>query len=345
MLIKILPNRILLVCLFICCVWHGCQPPPKQAINTSFYHWQTKVDFNKYELNYLQELSVKKLYLKFFDVDWDSQRGMPVPLALIQMDTQKLTPFQIVPTIFITNRTLTHLAAGQTKSLATRIVDKIKVKTSRPIAEIQIDCDWTTSTRNVFFQLLREIKSLMLPEQRLSCTIRLHQLSFPEQTGIPPVDRGMLMCYNVGKVGEWQEENSILTPNVVEQYLEAAPDYPLALDVAFPLFRWGTVFREGVLVHLINDLGAVHLTDTSRFANLSANRFEVVKSTYLDGYYLYQGDRIRIEGVTPETLMKTAKSLGKYLPIPETITWYHLDSSIINRYSHATLRSVQDQLQ
>ncbi len=319
----------------------ACRPDPAGQSATAFYHWQTHFAPDTTERQYLAELGVTKLYVKYFDVDWDAAREMPVPHAEVKMDTTRLPAHSITPTVFITNRTLSQCGTEGAPELADRIARKIIALGQPPVTEIQIDCDWTASTREAYFQLLQRLRAAFPQPLTLSVTVRLHQLRYPQRTGVPPADRGMLMCYNVGELEAWAEENSILQAETVRPYLEEAPPYPLPLDVALPLFRWGVVFRDGQLVHLINELGPEQLTDGRRFVKLADNRYEVVKSTYLDSYYLYRGDRIRTESAQPEALEKTARLLRAHLGAPATIAWYHLDTTTIKRFPYATLFAIQ----
>ena len=78
----------------------------------------------------------------------------------------------------------------------------------------------------------------------LSATIRLHQVKYYKQAGIPPVDRGMLMFYNMGKLNALTAENSIYNSNDAAGYIETVDDYPLKLDLALPAFSWAVHFRN-----------------------------------------------------------------------------------------------------
>ena len=67
----------------------------------------------------------------------------------------------------------------------------------------------------------------------LSATIRLHQLKFIGESGIPPVDKGLLMCYNMGDLHRLRISNSILETAELKKYIKQLSVYPLKLDVAF----------------------------------------------------------------------------------------------------------------
>ncbi|MBK8703649.1 MAG: hypothetical protein IPN33_08470 [Saprospiraceae bacterium] len=66
----------------------------------------------------------------------------------------------------------------------------------------------------------------------------------------------------------------------------------------------------------------------------------MIKSTYLDGNYLYRGDRIRVETVAPKEMRQAAGLLQRSLRRePRTVALYHLDSLLIKRYSYVQLDS------
>jgi len=54
---------------------------------------------------------------------------------------------------------------------------------------------------------------------------------------VPPVDKGLLMFYNMGKISpDLNARNSIYNRADAEAYLESLPNYRLSLDVALPVF-------------------------------------------------------------------------------------------------------------
>lgn len=325
----------------------GCGKKTARQVRPAFYHWKSNLQLTRVEKNYLDALGVGRLYVKCFDVDWDAATGQPVPLAVLEMDTAGLAGLQLVPTVFITNRCLLNLPVGGEPALAGRIFDKIAALWPSgllPVGEVQFDCDWTAQTRDRFFGLLTAFKaqaaSAPVPgfdsQLTISATIRLHQLKYPEQTGVPPADRGMLMCYNMGDLDSWETGNSVFDLSVLAEYLDGktlASGYPLPLDVALPLYRWGGVYRDGRLVQLFNNLGPEMLRDTGRFHLLAANRYQVGQSTYLQGSYLYAGDKIRLETASEAVLEKAVPSLSSIAARPGcTVAFYHLDTSTVRLF-------------
>jgi hypothetical protein len=318
-----------------------CQNGEPSTVQSAFYHWETELELDSLESSYLSHLSASRLYVKFFDVDWNAQRQAAVPLANLQVQEWK-NEVAIIPTVFITNRTLQKVGTVELDDLAKRIWTKIQVlATDLAIQEIQMDCDWSESTQEAYFSFLEHLKNLLPDSVQLSVTLRLHQYRYPEMTGVPPVDRAMLMCYNVGEVRKWEEENSILRTSAVKPYLEVNT-YALPLDFALPLFRWGVLFRHGEMIKLIDGLQASDLADTTYFRQTAPQRYELVKSTYLQGYYLYRGDQLRLESVGVKTLQETARLLAeiKRSEGPFYVAFYRLDAQLLETFTYAELEDI-----
>lgn len=323
----------------------GACSESSMQVEPSFYHWQTKLDLSAVEQEYLKQLGVKKIYTKFFDVDWDFVQEEALPLAQIQINSNGLEKIALVPTIFITNRTFLNIPNEAIDTLASRIYQRIlslsKQMPSIDIKEIQIDCDWTQRTKTAYFNLLKQLKTQLPATCQLSATIRLHQVKFPKRTGIPPVDRGMLMFYNMGDLENWDSDNSILNVRIGKQYLDGAKEYPLVLDLALPIFSWGVLYRNDRMIKLINNLDAATLKDTTRFQNIETQRYKVVESTYLNSYYLYKEDLIRLEQVAYPMLKESAILLKNMLKKNDiSLSFYHLDTATIKNFPYEQLESI-----
>jgi len=306
---------------------------------------------NPQEQALVKQLGVQRLYVKFFDVDWDAELQAPAPLAPIELAPESYAGLELVPAVFITNRTLERLPKEQVNGLADKIYDKIFSLAAQDgnlrIREVQMDCDWAGRTREAYFQLLSRLREKLAPQGiLLSATIRLHQARYPGRTGVPPVERGILMFYNMGQLQQWDEPNSILNLEAAEPYLKGYEAYPLPLGLALPLFRWGVLFREGQMIKLVNNLSEERLAGNPRYKPLGNRRFEVVEGTFLEGHYLYPGDLIRLEAVGPQQLLAATRRL-RQLPWPDTLvlSYYHLDSTVISHYSAGLLDSLCGQLE
>lgn len=337
------PKPLYLLCFIFTLI--QCKHSPRQ-VQPAFYHWQTDMDLTRSEIDYLAALQVQKIYAKFFDVDWDANRQEAIPLASINIQAANLPPFQVIPTIFITNRTMLNIKEKDIPILAEKITTKIRTLyqtlQDQTLTEIQLDCDWTPKTRDKYFTLIKNINQIVQNKNiELSATIRLHQVKFFEKTGVPPVQKGMLMFYNMGNVSDINIQNSILDMNIAKDYFVNFDHYPLTLDLALPIFAWGVLIRDDKMIKLINNLRDEQLADRERFIKTEKNLFQVIKSTYLDGYYLYEGDKVRLEQVSLEDLTEAAKDLEKLMSNPDlTISFYHLDTSVIKHYPYESLEKI-----
>lgn len=206
-------------------------------------------------------------------------------------------------------------------------------------AEVQLDCDWTAQTRERFFRLVTSLRHAWQNIQPgepplISVTIRLHQYRYPERTGVPPADRGMLMVYNVGEIDNPETVNSILDLALVQEYMRTRQPYPLPLDIVLPLFQWGVVFRDGELVQLLYDLDETALLGAAHFERTGQGKFRVTAPALLQGFYLNEGDLIRLETIHSTQLDSLTSILAESLPSANRwVAWYHLDQPIIERFS------------
>lgn len=324
----------------------GCQPETA-PVQRAVYHWESAFSLKEDELAWMQGLGVKRIYLRLFDIDKPGG-GEPAPVGVLEVPGGPANPEQeIVPAFFITNRTFEGLSPVQSDTLAARLVRKARLKLREQLGnpfvrEWQFDCDWTESTQEAYFRFLEKTAAILSAENiQLSATIRLHQVKYFKRTGVPPVSRGMLMFYNMDDVSRPETANSILDLGVARGYYENFDAYPLPLDLALPLFRWGVVIREGRMVRIVNDLGSEALADTARFVFRDPSHVGVRKSTYLDGYYLYRGDEIRLEAVAADDLAKAAKDLSKVMARPPGwVSFYQLSPAMTKRYSHEELETI-----
>ncbi len=313
----------------------GCartEPP-----EISFYHWKSNWNPTDFEYEYLNKLSVKKLYVRYFDIDINN--GEPEPVGDLIFSDSLAANFQIIPTVFITEKTFRDISKEKISDLAGKVVNRLKSKhekfSSQPLNSVQFDCDWTLGSKDNYFFFLEKCKELSSWE--ISSTIRLHQVKFKRKTGVPPVDYGVLMVYNTGNISKWEEENSILKAETVSDYLPKKNDYDIPLDMALPLFSWSLLFREGKLIKIIRDTRLDEFNDTSKYI-VKENRVEVKKSHYLKGYYLYSGDELRTESSDRSEILNTVSLLSGVFE-PSEIVYYHLDSSTIKPYPHAELEN------
>lgn len=336
------------VLLFMAVVFMGCgsdeKSDSKKSISPAFYHWKTNLEIDEPTHQQLQSLGVEKLYVKFFDVDWNSAKAEPIALASLQTEAAELKRFEIIPTVFITNRTFVQCSDAMVERVAFLIAQKFSSlfgKYQITPTEIQFDCDWTQTTRAKYFHFLERFKKHYAKPVQLSATIRLHQIKYFHESGIPPVERGMLMFYNMSKVSDWETQNSILDLAEAEKYLVNFDQYDLPLDVVFPAYSWGVLFRDSEMIKL---LPGVYESDFGMFEKLDSTRYRLPRSSYFQNHYLYENDRVRHENVHSEDLLKAARLLSEKIENPTlTVGFYHLHQHSFEKYSDEMYQSVLDE--
>ena len=308
----------------------SCQKEEKHPVD--FYYWKSKVSIGKVEKHYFEKLHSQKLYVRIFDID--KVNGQIQPVAKIDSFDSSLLKAEYIPVIFITNRTLQGLTQKDLSVLAENIyaqTDHILSKsTITSWNELQLDCDWTPSTHENYFYLLKQLKSLS--GKKISCTLRLHQIKYKDKTGIPPVDKGYLMCYATSDPTDSSGKNSILDMALLKDYLSSISAYPLSFDVALPLYSWGIVTNHLGKIKLINGLTSEELS-SAKFTKISKNTYQAKEDQFLNGLFISKDFIITLESISPELLTEAKTYLNKQIKKPYSIVYYHLDSKFIQRFT------------
>lgn len=326
----------------------SCSKSSNKEISRGVYFWKSKFSLSTSELSWLEETNIQKLYVRFFDVDWNPNLNKAVPVGDVTIITKKIAGVELIPVIFITNRTLLNLPDSLISELSNNIYKKILSKLSlfetHSTNEIQLDCDWTETTREKYFNLIKQLKQLTeIDKIKLTATIRLHQVKFFNKTGVPPVNRGMLMFYNMSYVSDIRTKNSIYNEEIAKKYLVNFDKYPLDLDVVLPAFSWACWFRNGRLKNLINDIKAKDLEANSNFVKDGKNIFRAVKETYLKGNYILTGDYLRTEETDFNTTLDAAELIAPHIKNKKiTVSIYHLSGEVIKNYGKDKLTDIVD---
>ncbi len=333
------------MCLLI--LLSSCRQQPQRTIERGFYYWKSKLQLGNTELKTLQQLQAKQLYVKFFDVALASDGAGAAPVARLTADSLttaqlKNNSVEIVPVVFITNETLLEIDSVGIRLLAQNIVTLLsnisKQLQQERYSELQIDCDWTQQTKDHYFFLLKEVKkqmqqSILFKNSLLSATIRLHQIKYSSKTGIPPVDKGLLMCYNMGNLKNPATDNSIIEVDELKKYLGGLNSYPLQLDVALPLFEWSVLFRKNQFKGIVQTVNPSTLSNG--ICSKQNSRYHFLVDTIISNIQFYKGDVLRHEESTAAVLQQTAAYVTKELsPINQQtrILFYHLDPLLLSKH-------------
>lgn len=284
------------LCLVLICI--QCQKGSnKKDIERAFYYWKTTFSLNQEEHAILDSLKINKLYIRYFDVDWNDNTQMPFPKAPISF--KEIPNCKVVPVIFITNKTMLNTVETELPQLAKIIISKVNAlhaNTRSFYEEIQLDCDWSGKSRDNYFKLLFELKKILGKSKVLSATIRLHQVKFSDRTGVPPVDKGMLMVYNMAAINDINTVNSIFDAEIVSQYTNNLTDYPLPLDLAFPIYNQNLLFRAGRYIGVWREKN-IFDPDLSyeHFVQFKTNKYNCTRDTFMYNIFIKRGDIIRVE--------------------------------------------------
>lgn len=305
----------------------------KNVIETSFYYWKTKFSISSAEKKVLQELNTKVLYVRFFDVDVSEGTEKPLPIAVLEGVDSIPKKMQVIPVIFITNRTFLNLKNDEVVLLAKNVISKINSITNN-YNELQFDCDWSAKTKENYFFFLEKVKKLISKNVKLSCTIRLHQVKYTVKTGVPPVNRGVLMFYNMGDLSDMNGESSIYNTKVAEKYTSFLKTYELPLDVALPIFKWYVHYRNNTVIGLISKMNTPKINDTIHFSQQENNTKFNVRTDHLENGIFYRtGDVLKFETISKEQLVEAARLLRQNLKKENRkVIFYDLDENNLNYY-------------
>lgn len=321
-----------------------------EHVERAFYYWKSdkdRMDAKEYEL--LDTLKVKKLYVKFFEVKYDETMGN-IPISKTNLneygwyDNDKpKDSLLIIPTVFIKNDVFLKSSKAEIDTLASNVKHLVSRYFDRRFSnyvgykEIQIDCDWTLKSKENYFYFLRQLAQVSKKE--LSCTLRLYPYKYRTKMGIPPVNRVTLMCYNLISPFSDNTKNSILDIDELASYLTVEEKYPIHLDVALPLFSWAHHYQYDEFKEFVN-LDKNFLKEACEQKN--EMWFEVKKDTSFNDFYFRVGDKIKYEDVSEKKIRNAIgklKESGKF-DATTTITFFHLDPIITNKYNYETLNSL-----
>jgi hypothetical protein len=314
--------------------------------STAFYYWKTNFKLGAGQAALIKQVGTNKIYLRFFDVNWNKDRHHAYPNAVVQFN-DNLAGLNITPVIYITNGTFESMPDTAVDNLAVncnKLLGSLAGEQHVNYNSVQVDCDWTLTTRQRYFNFLLAFKKLN--RHQLQATIRLHQVKFKERTGVPPVDKGVLMFYNMGKLNaNLQQPNSIYNDADAEKYVPYVTSYPLKLDVALPLFWWAVHIREGKVIQVYGKIAHEQLDNRDDFEKIAGtDNYRARHSFFLAGIYIKQNDIFKLEETTAAGLNTAAKQLVKYLPqqLNRTIIYYELANINLSEYQAETIRQVSD---
>ena len=255
-----------------------------KKIQNSFYHWK-----NTYDLKNTNE----KLYIKVLDISFSKK------LEYVSTKFSEEPKNSFIPTIYITNETMKKVDYKEIEKLILKQIKRLNTS----FEEIQIDCDWSLTSKSNYFNLLQALKKDT--NKTISATIRLHQIKYFKKTGVPPVDYGVLMYYNMSDITDLNTKNSILDNSIAKKYHYNFDVYKLKLKLALPLYSQAIWFRDKKPLDIFE--GVIKDDFKNHFEKISENIYKVKRSTYFKGRYIYKDDLFRFEDSKYKDLQEAIK--------------------------------------
>ncbi len=348
---------LLIFCLsFISCKAEDYRTEYEQ---NSFCYWKASFSFYSGDKELWKESNANHMYVRYFDVGWDVVTREAKPMGTLRAYST-LPTANFTPSVFITNDVFRNAKKSALDTLCIRIKNRIgkvdddfraRIETKRRYDEtmtdtffryneILIDCDWTEGTKKNFFYFIEKLKN-MIPEKHITLTLRLWQYKNQKNSGIPPVDRVLLMCYNVESANKYEVDNSIATLDNIKKYVSGV-SYPLKVDIALPLFNWGIIFRDKEFKGIIGNVSLKDYMDNPDYEQLGNNRFQLKNEMIIGSFFARPGDEIRVEMLSREELKELAAYLQKEVKQDKysRITFFSWDSKYINNYDANEIKNI-----
>lgn len=315
----------------------SCSKEKNNGIQMSFYYWKTHFSLSDLEQSFIKENKIDKMYVRYFDVALKNNKAIPVSAITFDSIPKNL---KIVPVIYIKNEVVLNVSVdlNELSDQMLKYIAQINEKHNIDATELQFDCDWSLKSKDRFFALIEMIKQKAT--YNLSATIRLHQIKYQEKTGIPNVDRGVLMYYNMGTIAG-DSLNSIYDRNIAKKYINALENYPLELDIALPIYSWAIHLRKDKPINLISRIRANQLDSLKEFKKITTNKYLVAETNTHFGNFFKEGDVLKIESIKPKQIEEMISDLSsKMNKIPKEIIFYDFDQTNINTYEKEFFKEV-----
>lgn len=323
----------LLLLLGISCMDRSSKDHPQ----LSFYYWKTTFALDQPERETLKTLEVRKLYIRYFDIGLKNGTAVPITPLVFK---EAIPLVEVVPVVYIKNEVVlsTQLDVKKLAHQIINFVQQINEHNNIDSQEIQLDCDWTLQSKERFFALIDQLRKET--DMKISATIRLHQVKFASKTGIPNVDRGVLMYYNMGRIAS-DSLNSIYDRQIAQKYTSGLKDYPLPLDYALPIYSWVVHSRKDQVVRLISRLRVTDLEQQPHLQQLNKTQFVVKKEMEAFGFVFQAGDILKVESISPDQLKEMTTDLYRASgTVPKEIILYDLNSKNINTYDQEIFKEM-----
>ncbi len=314
-------------------------------VKRGIYFWENNTrELTAENRDALDALEIQKLYVKVFEVDRVNSINQAIAKTQLKLDQEVVKRVEVIPCVYMLNSVFIESSKKELDELAVNVAHLIDKYTSEKLlrgtkinySEIQIDCDWSEKSQGNYFYFLRKMKTAS--KKKISCTLRLYPYKFHKVMGVPPCDRATLMCYNLLNPLKNPRKNTILDTDEMAKYLDTKIDYPVALDVALPVYSWMQCYDgrrfKGVVYGPVEAFSPLLKHDKGLWNTM-------LRDTVVSDIYLRKGDRIKIERVSKQDLAKAVEIIhsSNALSNQSVFSYFHLNSAELKFYNYETLNA------
>jgi hypothetical protein len=115
--------------------------------------------------------------------------------------------------------------------------------------------------------------------------------------------------------------------------LASLKKYPLAINMALPIYSWGIHIRDGKVMGLKNKIDVAGFKKDANFRLTNPKWLQVLQSNYKNGTFYKKGDVLKLEGITENDLLEMANDLeANAATMSAEIIFYDLDEFNIKNY-------------
>ena len=344
----------------------------------SVFLWKNQQNFKESDKNLLDSLEISHYFIRYADIEWNPIYQRNEPIKGVKFNYNNIIPENISPVIFITNEVLLHSPPENIYKLAKNISDlyqfrhrelaedfawakisktkeyksynyKEKQKKADSLSQIWIknnnilliDCDWSTSTKKPYFNLLQKLQKL-LPNIEIQSSLRLWQYRDYKLAGVPPVNRCLLMCYSTGDPKDANIKNAIVDFRSIQEYITHSK-YPLELDIALPVYSWASIFRDDEFIGLLSPFSFEKLKmNPEIYKQKDSTTYILNCDTVMGNTYFRYGDELHYQGINIKELIQIAEHINKKIKIDkdDKISLFSYDTIYFNQLGHENILEV-----
>lgn len=328
-------RKCLLCAVMITLIFTSCSKPTPRFENHGFYYWKTVFKVTAEDKKILDRLKINKLYVRLFDVVYDQEKKQPRPEQPVVFDNPHIEGIEIIPVVFIMQDVFDKSSKKQLESLPGNIFkfsNTLLQKNQVNFNEFQLDYDWVPGTKERYFRFIRDFTEMLRGKNnkyRISVTLRLHELKYSKETGIPPVDSVNLMAYNILDPRKFSEQNTVFNMNELKKYINYSRNYPLSINPILPYFQTIFVYKNGNLIKILSDINEKKLKDKNLFDSIGSGIYLAKHNFRTGGFEIMTNYVVKIEKTSFKDIKKGIKLMNKYLKMGSTISIFEFDTKKI----------------